>query len=1248
MNLNFTLSAAIALLLGLLLPLSSGCRTEGEPFALETTQVTDATEGYGPYEVIVRTSSVRAIRGVRLNWSVPDGRSFSLPMSQTRPDTWVGAIRALPTFEDGVEVREPFTHGSRIRYWIEVKPGVSGDDVFTDPFEAPEETFSFVVGPPRLPIQVRGVSPNTGPASGGTPVFVHGEGFRPDSEVVFATSVASEVMYRTPHLLEVVTPPSRAGLVDIEVRSGTGQRGVLEDAFYFIPPPTPERVTPAQGPTAGGTRILIEGRDFVPGVAIALDGQAATEVTWIDENTVQATTPPHPEGVVSLTATNPDGQQGTLEGAFRYLAPPEVLAVIPPAGPSAGGTVVTITGDRFRPGLFVQFDGRVADLVSVDSATQITAITPPHPAGAVDVTVTNDDGQLGVGEGVFTYLEPPQLLAVEPDTGETIGGDRVTLTGRGFFDGMVVIFDDRPCVMVQVLSATEATCVTPPHPVGLVDVSIELITGEGDTLEDGFRYVPPAPEILSIEPDRGPDTGGTVVTIEVRFLQSGARVTFDGQTAPILDVNLMGETGLIVVEAPPHPEGLVDVTVTNPDNRSDTREDGYLYIGPPEIESIEPAEGPDTGGQRVFIRGRNFVEGMTVTFDGLEAMVIRVDPETGLIEVRTPPHPVGVVDVTVTTPEGRSDTARDSYSYIILPPEITGLDPDRGPVWGGTEVLIEGEGFREGVVVLVNGVPVMTERIDGGRIRVIMPEGEAGEVTVEVVNPDGQTAEGEYTYVDPTFEPDAGLTSGFTTVTITGLGFDEGTRVTFGGSPAEEVIFISETEIRAVTPRGALGARGVGITTGAGLGRLFEGAFTYREFEDVTAASGVPPENDCLATGVEDLDGDGDDDLIVVNGTLFQGDTDFAANLIYTNRDGELTFDTALLGREEDNSMNVDFADIDRDGDQDVLVANLNGLNRLYRNDNGNLVEITNRLPIQRESYDAGFFDLNNDDLPDIIYVNTSERDNIFRNTGNGNFVDATAGVPTGNLSQHDHDYDHGDLDGDGREDLIFSVDNSQEGTTCFNDGQCSGANAICQGGQCVRYEAVNRVFVTDNQPANRFSRTDNPFGGYAELDGDFLEARIIDVTGDGLNDIVVVDNIDQSSPRVVPGTGVRRNSVLIFRNLGGGEFEPATDLIDQDLVAPAFSLNPVDIDLDGDFDLLVSNFANVGDLAPVGSVGQANWLFVNRGDGTFRDASDTMPPQFDVTADIEAFDIDGDGALDLYVCNYLTPNRVYRQTAAP
>ncbi|MEL6182597.1 MAG: IPT/TIG domain-containing protein, partial [Myxococcota bacterium] len=185
MNIQTILTLALLLVLTVV-----GCRTEGEPFAIETSLVTDAVEGYGPYEVTVRTSGVRAIDRVNLHWVTPSGGTYVLPMSETTPGVWVNSIRGeRRNTEEGIAL-PPFVHGSRIRYWIEVQPAADGDDVVTDPLEAPQETFSFIVGPPRLPIRIDGVSPNTGPSSGGTPVFIHGAGFRPDSTVVFATSVA--------------------------------------------------------------------------------------------------------------------------------------------------------------------------------------------------------------------------------------------------------------------------------------------------------------------------------------------------------------------------------------------------------------------------------------------------------------------------------------------------------------------------------------------------------------------------------------------------------------------------------------------------------------------------------------------------------------------------------------------------------------------------------------------------------------------------------------------------------------------------------------------------------------------------------------------------------------------------------------------------------------------------------------------------------------------------------------------------
>ena len=67
------------------------------------------------------------------------------------------------------------------------------------------------------------------------------------------------------------------------------------------------------------------------------------------------------------------------------------VSVTPTNGTPLGGTSVTVTGSDFTAGTTVSFDGIGAATVFVNSTT-LTATTPPHAPGAVDVTVTNVNG----------------------------------------------------------------------------------------------------------------------------------------------------------------------------------------------------------------------------------------------------------------------------------------------------------------------------------------------------------------------------------------------------------------------------------------------------------------------------------------------------------------------------------------------------------------------------------------------------------------------------------------------------------------------------------------------------------------------------------------------------------------------------------------------------------------------------------------------------------------------------------------
>ena len=81
-----------------------------------------------------------------------------------------------------------------------------------------------------------------------------------------------------------------------------------------------------------------------------------------------------------------------------------------------------------------------------------------------------------------------------------------------------------------------------------------------------------------------------------------------------------------------------------------------------------------------------------------------------------------------------------------------------------------------------------------------------------------------------------------------------------------------------------------------------------------------------MCVAFAEVDGDGDVDLVAGN----QNQT----NKLYLN-DGVGGFDATgtAIGSETDNTRSVAFADVDGDGDVDLVAGNQNQTNKLYLND---------------------------------------------------------------------------------------------------------------------------------------------------------------------------------------------------------------------------------------------------------------------------------------------------------------------------
>ena len=263
-------------------------------------------------------------------------------------------------------------------------------------------------------------------------------------------------------------------------------------AVYGLIAPAPNltTVSPTTGPTTGGTAVTLTGQNFASGATVTFGGAAATSVVVVSATQITANTPSHAQGSVNVVVTNPDGQSATLAGGFTFGAPaPNLTTVSPTTGLTTGGTPVTLTGQNFASGATVTFGGAAATSVVVVSATQITANTPSHAQGSVNVVVTNPDGQSATLTGGFTFGAPaPNLTTVSPRTGLTTGGTPVTLTGQNFASGATVTFGGAAATSVVVVSATQITAKTPPHEPGSVNVVVTNPDGQRGTLSGGFTY----------------------------------------------------------------------------------------------------------------------------------------------------------------------------------------------------------------------------------------------------------------------------------------------------------------------------------------------------------------------------------------------------------------------------------------------------------------------------------------------------------------------------------------------------------------------------------------------------------------------------------------------------------------------------------------------------------------------------------------------------------------------------------------
>ncbi|MEL6328565.1 MAG: VCBS repeat-containing protein [Planctomycetota bacterium] len=356
--------------------------------------------------------------------------------------------------------------------------------------------------------------------------------------------------------------------------------------------------------------------------------------------------------------------------------------------------------------------------------------------------------------------------------------------------------------------------------------------------------------------------------------------------------------------------------------------------------------------------------------------------------------------------------------------------------------------------------------------------------------------------------------------------------------------------------------------------------------------------------------------------------------------------------------MDCELIDLNADGRLDIVLAHEYGPNKiLVATDSGAFVHRPEALDagLSNDSEDIAFADFDADGLTDIVFAaeddsnheiyfrlagdstddirfenvsanlrqkivgdavialdfdNDGDRDFIIsghgdelaaRNDGKGNFVRDNGVLPTGADPDGDitQDLEAGDIDGDGDLDIVLG-----------NEGP-------------------NRVFI-NNGDGTFGDESDRrlPASGRS-ANSETRELDLGDVDGDGDLDLMVANT--GWKPTNQPAN-------QLFLNDGRGRFTeaPADALPGTGNDTTSIDVDLVDLDGDGDLDALFANFNQDRPLQ----------IWTNDGAGNFRDVTAQWVPPMSQTAgvDIEVHDFNGDGLMDLYMTNYVGPDKLLLQ----
>lgn len=649
-------------------------------------------------------------------------------------------------------------------------------------------------------------------------VYIYGLDFRPDAKVYFfkedgrplnellVSSNEGQVVSvdtlegalngKTINRIEVIVPDIKElGPVTVLVENADGGRTktlaeFIEEGNYtdkelevrqfeYISTPIINEVSP----NYGSTNYTEDGQTVIKNPLVVINGDMFLVEAETDQNGETTVKKPYvyvvPESVATQEIEND-----------HYNNPDAILKY--------RGEVLEVTTENDNK--LIKLDG-VKDKLGNRMVVKMPSVSEDN-GGYRDIIVINPDGGINRLEDAFEYRKPvsrPEIISIEPDKGNVLGGEKVVITGKDFdYDPqetlIIVTIDGEKAQIEKIERSTsgadntvDITIITPRGTEG--KKVVQVINQDGGTAEGYYTYtrVYTNPVINTVAPSHGGPLTEVIIKGDDFVLPNpnsqnedelyGTRVFFndyeiqtnitDENGTVIEDVYVIDKETIRVIVPDGLPLGLKDVTVVNPDTAKFTVEDGFNYLKPqsnPTITSISPSEGSRDGGTIVTIEGTEFMEDIEVYFGEKKGINPIVNGDGTKIFVTTPNYEVDEkitdrvsVPVTIVNVDGGSDTVRDGFTFRVPGsfPTIEKIDPAVGSTAGYDTITIIGTDFRysdlnsngkwdEGEPlpkIYFNGIEALDVQYSSYKVLIVKtpPYLEPGKVDVILVNPDAGT-----------------------------------------------------------------------------------------------------------------------------------------------------------------------------------------------------------------------------------------------------------------------------------------------------------------------------------------------------------------------------------------------------------------------------------------------------------------------------------------------------------------------------